>query len=333
MNLINAIDKLLGDCNSQERDFYKHKNLILTGENAIGKSKLIKELVKKSLKRENQTIYYIDPQNRVIAEDPDGGNTLALKKLETLELDKISEHRIKKGIFTKKDEFTPGNEGCAVAISALRDDLVGEKHYVDLFKKFWGIELVKEKTLTGVLQTEVIKVIDGGEIQELSSSESAKMRILLEVDFAINKLHASVVVIDEFDEFLSEETILDLATKLFSYYPETKFILVIHSLATIVMLDDVDVALICDEHTSSIDDNTVRFIDASNIKEIGQIEKVKNAMVCSAKEETVWEELVTHFVDFGKLTQEEKEYVCGIQRSSLLPKEKIFYDYLIQECR
>lgn len=332
MELKRAIEKLIGDCNNSERDFYKHKNLILVGENAIGKSKLIKELVNESLKMENKTIYYIDPLNRVLSEDINGGNTAVTKKLDSLQLDEIVSHRLRRGIFTRKDEFSDGNPGSAVALTAIKDDVQGDKHYCNLFKEFWNMELESVTVGEGVLACDTVKVKNGGEIQDLSSSESAKLRILLEVDFAISKLEVDTIIIDEFDEFFSEETLIDFVSKLLSYYSATKFIFVIHSLPSIVALDDIDIALICDEHGGSIYENSVKFIDASNICEIGQIEKIRSAMVSMLNEETEWEAMVAHYVDFGKLTDEEKDFINSINREELRPKEKIFYDYLCQRC-
>lgn len=332
MDLKKAIDKLIDDCNNSEKNFYKHKNLILIGENAIGKSKLIKELVNKSLKKDNKTIYYIDPLNRILSEDINGGNTAVTKKMEMLKLDEIVSHRLRKGIFTRKDEFSDGNPGGAVALTAIKDDIQGDRHYCSLFEKFWNIELESVTVGDGVLTYDTVKVKNGGEIQDLSSSESAKLRLLLEVDFAIRKLSVGTIIIDEFDEFFSEETLINFVSTLLSYYSTTKFVLVIHSLPSIVGLNDIDIALIRDEHGSSIYENSVGFMDASNIKEIGQIEKIKSAMVSTLKEETELEAMIAHYVDFGELSTEEKNFVRNIKREELSPKEKIFYDYLCQRC-
>lgn len=332
MKTINeTIEMLMSVCNKSDAKFYKHKNLILTGENSSGKSKLIKSLVKKSLEDGNETIYYIDPQNRVIADDPNGGNTAASVRLEDLKFKEIVNHRMQRGIFTKKDEFTPGNPGSAVSFSAIKDDLSGKKHYYELFREFFDIELLKEMSESSkILQREVIRVKKGGEIQDLSSSESAKMRVLLEVDFAVNCLGARTVVIDEFDEFLSEKTSVGFITDLFSHYTSTKFILVIHALSPIISLDDIDIAIICEEYGDSIDKNLVRFIDAANITEMGQIEKIKNAMLSSSSSTSKMEAIVSYFVDFGELQKEDIIYLEKIKREELLPKEKIFYDYLVQ---
>lgn len=332
MELKRAIDKLVDDCNNSEKNFYKHKSLILIGENAIGKSKLIKELVNQSLKKENKTIYYIDPLNRILSEDVNGGNTAVAKKMESLELDEIVSHRLKKGIFTRKDEFSDGNPGSAVALTAIKDDIQGDKHYCNLFRDFWNMELESATVGDGMLTYDTVKVKNGGEIQDLSSSESAKLRLLLEVDFAVNSLSVDTIIIDEFDEFFSEETLVEFVSKLLSYYSSTKFILVIHSLTSIVAMNDIDLALICDEHGASIYENSVNFMDAANIREIGQIEKIKSAMVSVLREETELEELIAHYVDFGNLTEEEKIFVGNIKRDELCPKEKIFYDYLFQRC-
>lgn len=47
-------------------------------------------------------------------------------------------------------------------------------------------------------------------------------------------------------------------------------------------------------------------------------------MVSTLKEETELEAMIAHYVDFGELSTEEKNFVRNIKREELSPKEKYF---------
>ena len=61
-NIYDSAEKLYQDV-TNERNFYRHQSLIITGSNAIGKTQLIKDVLKKSLSESPTTFYYIDPKN------------------------------------------------------------------------------------------------------------------------------------------------------------------------------------------------------------------------------------------------------------------------------
>lgn len=316
--------KKLYDDIINEVNFYKHQNLIITGSNAIGKTQLIKDILKKSLKEFPKTFFYIDPKNRIMI---DKDNTTPVKKLSEMSTEEILEHRLKDGIFTVLDEFVQQNSGGTVAFDELLDNV---EKYDSMYHKFFDISVEKIITTDNILSRQMVIVNGKTNLNTISNSEAAKMRILMEVDFAVNR-GIKAIIIDEFDAYFSEESLLDFMNKLIQNYQGIRFIFVIHNLSVIVRVEDMDIALISDIHGTDIRKNLVYFFDVDNIEQIGQIDKIRNAMInIEHRDEKWWEECVTAIVDGKRLDSNIVEKVKKTDRASLKAKEKILYDYIIR---
>ncbi|MCI8888013.1 MAG: hypothetical protein HFG70_08000 [Hungatella sp.] len=321
-NIYESVNKIYDDI-VNETDFYKHRNLIITGSNAIGKTQLIKDILKKSLKEAQNLFYYIDPKNRIMV---DRGNVF-VKKLSELSTEEILEHRLKDGVFTVLDEFVQQNSGGAVAFDELLDNI---EKYNDMYQKFFGFSVEKVKTTDNILSREMVIVNGKINLNMISNSEAAKMRILMEVNYAVNN-GIKAVVIDEFDAYFSEESLLDFINKLSESYPDTRFLFVIHSLSVIISIEDIDIALINNVYQDDIRENIVYFFDADNIEQIGQIEKIRNAMVnIGNRGDKWWEERVSMIVDGKELDDEDLKKIKETDRSGLKAKEKILYDFIVR---
>ncbi len=322
-NIYESVSKLYDDI-VNETNFYKHRNLIITGSNAIGKTQLIKDILKRSLKEAQNLFYYIDPKNRVMV---DRDNITLVKKLSELSTEEILEHRLKDGVFTVLDEFAQQNSGGAVAFDELIENI---EIYNDMYQEFFGFSVEKVTTTDNFLSRQMIIVNGKTNLTMISNSEAAKMRILMEVNYAVNN-GIKAIVIDEFDAYFSEESILDFMNKLTENYPDTRFLFVIHSLAVIVSVEEVDVALINNMHQDDVRENLVYFFDADNIEQIGQIEKIRNVMVnMEHRDEKWWEERVAMIVDGKNLDDADLRKIKETVRSDLKAKEKILYDFIVR---
>ena len=148
-NIYECVDKLYNDVESG-RNFYKHQNLIITGSNAIGKTGLIKDVLKRSLKEHSNYFYYIDPKNRIMI---DKDNTTPVKKLSDLMTEEILEHRLKDGIFTVLDEFVQQDSGGTVALDELLENI---EKYNSMYQNFFGITVQKISTTDGILSRQTV---------------------------------------------------------------------------------------------------------------------------------------------------------------------------------
>lgn len=321
-DIYNSAEKLYEDIIS-ERNFYKHRNLIITGSNAIGKTQLIKHILKKSLAESSICFYYIDPKNRIMKS---GNNNAPAKRLSEMSTSEILQHRLSDGVFMVSDEFTQQNLGGAVAY----DELLGNiGKYDEMFQKFFDISVEKHVISNDILPIEVVLINGKTNLDNISSSEAAKMRILMEVDYAVNhKVRA--IIIDEFDAYFSEESIIDFMNKLSETYPDIRFIYVIHSLSVIVSVEDIDVALIEYMYQGDAIEKAVRLYDADNIREIGQIDKIRNMMINKCEGEKWWEECVAMIVDGKELNADQIQRINRTDRSKLKAREKILYDFIVR---
>ena len=295
--------------------FYKHKNLLICGENADGKTTLIKGIVRKC-RDKSINVYYINPLNRQIC-DPD--NDAVLKKLDKLTIEKIVSDRLE----TNQDIFEKRISGPIVVYNEIYDNI---EKYNNLYWDFFGITIASEDNESETVNMPEIIVNNKTEIYEVASSQAARMRILLEIDYAVGK-GVKAIVIDEFDEFLSDNTTAKFLNKLIEYYENIMFIVSVQALQVILQLDDFDVALICNSGTDSVKDNKVRFYDSSSISEIGHIDKL-GELLGRVDQVNELEELVARVVDTGKYNSADIEFIGAIERHSLSGREKILFDYV-----
>ena len=147
-NIYDSAEKLYQDV-TNERNFYRHQSLIITGSNAIGKTQLIKDVLKKSLSESPTTFYYIDPKNRIMKSR---NNNAPAKKLSEMSTIEILEHRLLDGVFTVSDEFTQQNLGGAVAYDEL---LNNTEKYNKMYQRFFGISVEKDTIANEILPLQI----------------------------------------------------------------------------------------------------------------------------------------------------------------------------------
>ena len=75
------------------------------------------------------------------------------------------------------------------------------------------------------------------EIASISSSEQAKMRIVMEVMIAKEK-DCKVVIIDEFDSHFDSEGMVSFLAQLVEKFNEIRFIVIIHNYEVLVNIND-----------------------------------------------------------------------------------------------
>lgn len=84
----------------EDRNYFKHKNIMLIGENNSGKSKIIKTLIRDLLKKQKK-IYFIDSPNRNIPTRRSDLHT----GFDQLDLIEIVKTRIQDKYFNREDIF------------------------------------------------------------------------------------------------------------------------------------------------------------------------------------------------------------------------------------
>ena len=328
-NISDTVKVLYGDIKNAI-PFRKHMNLILAGNNANGKSRMIKNILEQSLKDGQGEIYYIDSKNRVMTDGQIMRQATA-KKIEDLSIREIVQTRINSGIYTVKDRFTEQDSGGAVVFDTVYNN-------IDIYKKLYaeclGIIIEpKQKILNnGLGSIQTICVNKKCDLSEIASSEAARLRILFEVDYANNQ-GVKAIIIDEFDAYFSEQTTIDFLKILVERYPQIRFILVLHTLYSIINIEDFDVAVIIDRHDREVLKNDVEIYDGNNISTVEQVDKVSYSILgyhrmIESLTPSIWEGIVANVVDGIKLTEEHQCLIKETDRNSLKAKDKILFDFI-----
>ena len=99
MKLVEIIEKIVIDLMENKRCF-SFKNMLIIGENNSGKSKIIKEVLKKIIGKE--WIYFIDSCNRdIVVSQKD-----IVSSFNDLDIVEVAKRRIDDKYFNKLDTFT-----------------------------------------------------------------------------------------------------------------------------------------------------------------------------------------------------------------------------------
>lgn len=297
--------------------FYKHNSLVICGENAFGKTTLIRKIIDGLMENDAFDFYYIDPQNRMLYDE----NNTAAQSLHQMQIRSIVENRIKESNFTIRDVFEGVSPGTAVVYKSIIEKF---DRYQELFEKNLGIDLVLNYEEDGLGLTEIL-VNGDRELYKLATSEAARMRILFEVDYAV-KQGAKLIIIDELDTYLSDDTTFKFVKMLSENYLNMDFVVSIHSLTLLLQLSGFDGALICDAKKENKEENFVRFFDVDSINELGQIDKIKRMFEAVSLVNKL-EEIVSRLIETGVKTQSDVSFLDQLCRDELSGREKILYDY------
>lgn len=329
--LRDAIDYLYTTILDEKKDIYRHKNLILVGNNASGKSRCLESILKKSISLSPKDIYFIDSKNRVMVEK----NKAFEGRLRDLSVEKIVDYRLGKEIFLCQDVFINGCSGGDVAYNELHKDIENERILQSLYADLLGLnaEIRETEEAIGdwmkVKETHIV-VNESVPLERLATSEASKMRILMEVEFASQK-DVKAIIIDEFDAYFSEDTVVDFMNMLINRYDKIRFIFVIHSISTIFRIEDMDIALIFDEYKRDVLDNMVEYMDSNNVDSFAKIERIRDLITCEmSRKASRLESIVDEIVHERNVRPEIAHELNLINRSELKAKDKILYDYAIE---
>ena len=168
--------------------------------------------------------------------------------------------------------------------------------------------------------------INGKNIDSLSSSRAAIIRLIMEIEYAKN-CGCKMVIIDEFDNCLDPDNQIKLISQFCSYYPNLRFIFVIHDFALLVQLSDID-AIIYNPKTAALD---INIIDCNDITTIGEVERIRAKYIGVRDEkERFLSNCVSEYLKKGKLSDKSIEFIKNTNRDDLNIKNRILYDYILE---
>lgn len=211
----------------------ERKNYVIVGDNASGKSDVLREVIRKGLER---TIYFLDSVNR----------TYDISKVElkgtsykhvSFDYHKVIETRLAENNFNIQDTF------CVLAGIELLYAKYSEQIKA-LLLEFLGVHLEIIQDGGGIVNVENIVNIDG-ERCSLSNGFQAIIRMISEILYfeeamAVNGEAQGVVVIDEIDEYLSPRYSSKILEFLKSKFANMAFVVATHSIDLVENVEDID---------------------------------------------------------------------------------------------
>lgn len=222
----------------------RYKHSIILGDNASGKSEVIRQIVQKGLD-EFHNIYYIDSVNRYFNVD----KTMEESSAPEFKGDYIVSYRLDPQCFNLKDSF---NCFGTFAESVEQIYAVYEEKIQTMLKNFVGTTFYMLRNGLGEVEFE-------SGTGKLSSGYQALTRIFLELlyyqDKVIDTLNLveSLVVIDELDEFLSPKNAGIILPFLTECFPKMNFVCSTHSIDLIVGAQNANVIVLYDRSYEVLD--------------------------------------------------------------------------------
>lgn len=288
-----------------------HKNTIIIGDNAAGKSQVIKCYVKHRLEQK-QIIYYMDAVNRYFSV-----SSLSVSPKKLIFSNLITETRIKDENFNLRDTWS--YYGTATERIEMIYYLY-ESKVQEMFCDFTGTNFrIWEKESQDV-------EFKNGRRGKLSSGHQALLRMFLELLYIRHTLENEadvVVVIDEADEFLSPKNSRKLYAFLIERFPSIRFIFSTHSVdfiagaanANILILKDTDVEVLDANDYQDVSDAAAIFREIFGFdQEIGNGGKAeeKLRLLINNRIASVWGE-------------NEERMLNEIEESELSAAQKLIY--------
>lgn len=219
----------------------KHAHTILLGENASGKSELLREYVEE-LSAKGEAVYYIDSVNRYF--DISKVST-PYSSIENSSSESVVKIRMEREYFNLKDTFS--------LFGTLNDQieliyLAYEQKLQKMLKNFLGFSFemkgIKEKEVWFESESEGV----------LSSGIQALVRIFLELlylsDRKKNRVH---IVIDEIDEFLSPANSGKILNFLINQFSDFEFLVSTHSIDLVKNTKRSNIMILYNEAVEVVD--------------------------------------------------------------------------------
>lgn len=305
---------------------YCHDSIIVVGDNRSGKTTLLSSLLGK-IAENNNDFYFIDSPNRVVYGSEVKNQESEIRFSDFSPWDILKERK-SKSFMSKEDIFPKGNKGYLVTYSELSGNT---KEYEKIFNSFFKCK-IERKSLLGedsFISGNSILAINNTYIDNLSSSEAAQIRIIMETEYA-KQCECKMVIIDEFCNSLDPDNQVDFASKLKDNYPELRFVFVIHDFSLLVRLSGFDAVIYNNANTSPV---PISMLDCNDIKSIGEVNRIRSRFISDIDEyQKFFAHCISEYFKTGKMSDESKEHLNEIKPETLTIRNHILYDYLMEQC-
>lgn len=315
---------------TQEKVTEEDRNWIIVGSNSTGKTMLISKVLDSVDTNNSQLIYYIDPQNRtIINQEIEAGYSQKLGELSALEILKNRKLPVN---YTKQDVFHTQVSGGALAFAELVKRFeVYKENLEGVLQKSIELkepEVISDDFLNKLVETKQraqIYINGSQEIANLSNSEAAKMRLVMEIMLAQEK-GCYTVIIDEFDSHFDNATMVEFMGQITEKFSKLRFLFVIHNFESLVNIWNMKAILFNVECTPGTYEH---IIDTNDISEIGDAYRAFNKYLGRKREtEILLSDCLAYHMANDSLSEPLLVEFHRLDRTHLNKREKIIFDYL-----
>lgn len=226
---------------------FPYSNTILMGDNSIGKSELLRNLIQCD-KTKSGAIYYLDAVNRQFSPE----KVDFIRKEKKIPYNSaIIDLRIDEKFFNLCDSF---NVYGTVVEGVEELYPLYEQELKVLMKEFLDVDINIRKNIQ-------IYVEINGEERKLSSGFQALVRIFLELlyyqDSVVDKKEndRNIFIIDEVDEFLAPSNAYRLLEFIKSKFPDIDYLVTTHSADVVLGAKDFNIIIMYQEEFEILDSN------------------------------------------------------------------------------
>lgn len=289
----------------------QYRNTIIIGDNATGKSEVIKCFVSDKLKA-NEFVYFLDAVNRCFKV------SLLSDSLKNIVFsNRITETRIDDENFNLKDTWSYYGTAteCIEMVYYSYEPMVQE-----LFSEFAANKFHVHMKETGEV------LFQTGGVGRLSSGYQALIRIFLELCYVQNTTQNTkekVIVIDEIDEYLSPKNCGKLYSFLTKYFPDMNFIFTTHSSDFIAGAYDANIIILKNADIEILDANDYKDINdvMAVFKEVFDNNKRK---LNTKRQEEILRSLLNNRIS-GIWGEEEEKSLETLKETELSAAQRLIY--------
>lgn len=286
-----------------------HEHSIILGDNASGKSELIRRIVKEKIDK-GERVYFIDSVNRYFDVSKIDGLTSSIEIERNIILKRLTNE-----YFNTKDSFSMyGTETDCIEMFYMRYKNAVQELLKEFNQLTFEVTFPKEKLVRYSEEAE----------GKLSNGIQALVRIFVELVYLqeVTDSNQIMVVIDEVDEYLSPSNAGKILSFLIMKFPDMQFVVSTHSADLVCSTKNCNLVIIQKDYYEVTDSN--------DFESMGEVQFMFEKIFSESREQKTVriEEQLRRLINnkmMGAWGKKDEETLQEIEESLLTNAQKILY--------